>query len=100
MPATQRRPIITNPKRRTIVLYLKTWLCTVFVYGHPNHATWTHRLRSLMALKASQAPQLWIVLLTVIGGFAEFSGWVLVPICTFALMIAAWPRVGGVSANH
>jgi len=48
--------------------------------------------RSLTALEASRTPQIWIVLLTAIGGLAALRGWVLVPVASLALLMAALER--------
>jgi hypothetical protein len=76
------------------------------VVSHPSvalNAALDAEPRSLTAIEAIRTPQLWIVLLTAIGGLAGLPGWVLVPVGTLALLIAAWPRLSGIRArttNH
>jgi hypothetical protein len=53
----------------------------------------------LTLLEASGTPQLWIVIITAIGGLAGLSGWILVPTCTLALVIAAWRRFNSICAG-
>ena len=76
----------------------QTWASVVSCPSVPNGAL-DAEPRSLTALEASRTPQIWIVLLTAIGGLAGLPGWVLVPVGSLALLIAAWPRLSGIRAS-
>ena len=76
----------------------QTWASVVSCPSVPNGAL-DAEPRSLTALEASRTPQIWIVLLTAIGGLAGLRGWVLVPVGSLALLIAAWPRLSGIRAS-